>query len=287
LEGDYTGDPLKVYTRGRVKLGDRLEVGFLAEKDPGERRIDDLLSSYICLQQPPIQIILGNYQAQFAQGLTLWTGYSSYKGENVIQGVKRKGKGLIPYTPTDQLYSLNGLGLKLSWKSLMVSTFLSDRRLDATITEDGYASSLYQGGYHRTEAEEDKRNRLRERLYGLRIEGNPISPLRFGSTFYLSQYSPRLFNPDYERKRFSLRSKEKRVGGLDLDARLGAINIFGELTFSSGSSAWILGTQLEEEKVEATFAYRHYPPSFVNLYSGGFSDSGPSNENGFYLGLRL
>lgn len=205
----------------------------------------------------------------------------------MIQGVKRKGRGIIPYTPTDQFYSLNGLGLKLSWRSLMISAFLSNRRLDATITADGYASSVYQGGYHRTGVEEDKRNRLQERLYGLRIEGNPIFPLRLGSTFYLSRYSPRLFNPDYERKRFSLRGKEKRVGGLDLDAQLGAINIFGELAFFPESSAWVLGTQLEEEKVEATVVYRHYSPSFVNLYCGGFSDSGPTNEKGFYLGLRL
>ncbi len=287
LEGNYIGGPLKVYTRGRVKLGDRLEVGFLAEKDPGERKLDDLLSSYISLQQPPIQIILGNYQAQFAQGLTLWTGYSPYKGEDVIQGVKRKGRGLIPYTPTDQLYSLNGLGLKLSFRSLLISAFLSDRRLDATITEDGYASSVYQGGYHRTGTEEDKRNQLKERIYGLRIEGDPISFLRLGSTFYLSRYSPCLFNPDYERRRFSLRGKEKRIGGVDLNAQLGAINIFGELAFSSEGSAWIWGTQLEEKVIEATVAYRHYPPSFVNLYSGGFSDSRPTNEDGFYLGLML
>lgn len=53
LEGNYAGGPLKVYTRGRVRLGDRLEVGFLSEKDPGEERIDDLLSSYIYLQQNP------------------------------------------------------------------------------------------------------------------------------------------------------------------------------------------------------------------------------------------
>lgn len=287
LEGNYTGNPLEVYTRGRIKFGNRLEVGFLTEKDSGERRIDDLLSSYIYLQQPPVKLILGNYQAQFAQGLVLWTGYSSYKGEEVTRTAKRKGKGLIPYTSTYQLYSLNGLGLRLSWRAMEVFAFLSERKLDANITEDGYASSIYQSGYHRTQSEEDKRERLKERIYGFRIAGNPISSLKLGSTLYLSQYSPRLFSPDYERKKFALRGEEKRVGGFDLDAYLGDINIFGELVISQGSPAWILGTQLEEEAVEATVAYRHYPPSFVNLYSGGFADSQPTNEKGFYLGLRL
>ncbi len=287
LEDVYAGGPFHFYTRGRVKLGERLEVGFLSEKDPGERRLDDLLSSYICLKQPPLQLILGNYQVQFAQGLVLWTGYSPYKGEEVIKGAKRKGKGLIPYTPTEQFYSLCGVGVKLSWRPLMIYGFLSDRKLDATITADGYASSLYQGGYHRTEAEERKRNRLGERIYGLRIEGRPISSIRLGSTLYLSKYSPRLFNPDYERRKYSLRGREKRIGGVDLDVWLGAINIFGELGFSQGSSAWVLGGQLGAEKVEATVVYRHYRPCFVNLYSGGFSDSGPINEMGFYLGLRL
>ncbi len=287
LQGDYRGDPLMVYTKGRVRYGDRLEVGFLTEKEPGERRLDDLLSSYLCLKGRSSELILGNYQVQFGQGLVLWTGYSPHKGMEVIQGVKRKGRGLIPYTPTNQLYSLNGLGVRLSWRSLLFFGFISARRLDATITEEGYASSIYEGGYHRTQAEEEKRNRLKERLYGLRVEGDLKSFLRLGSTLYLIRYSPRLFNPDYERRRFSLRGRGRRWGGFDLDAQLGAMTIFGELGVSANSSAWILGAQLEEGILEATVAYRHYPPSFINPYSGGFSDSEPINENGFYLGLRL
>ena len=287
LQGNYAGDPLQVYTRGRVRYGDGLEVAFLTEKNPGERRLDDLLTSYVWLQKGIFQIILGNYQAQFGQGLTLWTGYSPRKGEEVIQGGRRRARGLVPYTSADQLSSLQGLGIKLSLRSLMVSTFLSDRRLDATITEEGYASSIYQGGYHRTAAEEEKRNRLRERLYGLRVEGSPITSLRLGSTFYLSQYSPRLYNSDYERKRFSLRGKEKMVGGGDLVIRRGAVELYGELASSSGSWAWIGGAQLAGKMVEVTLTYRHYPPSFLHLYSGGFSDAGPTNEEGLYLGLRL
>ena len=88
----YLGSQDKLFTRYRFNYSNNLSLGFTAEKDAGERftfeddTLDsgkvnknygfDFYSGHIFLQGFGVlkQLAIGDFQAQFGQGLTFWSG---------------------------------------------------------------------------------------------------------------------------------------------------------------------------------------------------------------------
>lgn len=124
----YKGDPSRLYTRYRYKYGNHLSLGFTAEKDPGEEFFKgtqsngfDFYSAHLFLRNrgKMKQLALGDYQAQFGQGLTFWSGRAFGKSADIMT-IKRSATGLRPYTSVDEslfyaveVFHLNLIKLKL------------------------------------------------------------------------------------------------------------------------------------------------------------------------------
>ena len=96
-------------------------MGFTAEKDPGEKIQwspstryygADYFSYHLQLQNKGKlkNLILGDYQTQFGQGLMLGGVLGMGKGGETITTIRRSNIGLLPYTSAYEGGAMRGIG---------------------------------------------------------------------------------------------------------------------------------------------------------------------------------
>ena len=116
----YLGDRNRIYTRYKYNYGNHISFGITAEKDAGEEFFKgsqpngfDFYSAHFFLRnQGKIkQLAIGDYQAQFGQGLTFWSGLAFGKSADIML-VKRSAVGLKPYTSADENLFMRGAGIR-------------------------------------------------------------------------------------------------------------------------------------------------------------------------------
>ena len=115
----YLGTPDKVYTRFRTARSGDFSFGFTLEKDAGEtlnwapskKQYGPDYHSFHgqLLNKGRVQnIIIGDYQAQFGQGLTLGGGFGMGKGAETITAIRRSNLGFIPYASLNEFGFFRG-----------------------------------------------------------------------------------------------------------------------------------------------------------------------------------
>src|SRR5690606_5556458 len=109
LSTSYLGDPNNLYARFRIQHYQDFSLGFTLDKDAGEQFTWDgstkrygfnFLSYHFTLFQKGKwkTIAIGDYQAQFGQGLVFGSGYSPGKGAETVTTVRRSSTGFRPFT---------------------------------------------------------------------------------------------------------------------------------------------------------------------------------------------
>jgi len=179
----YLGDPNKIYTRYRYKYGMHLSMGFTAEKDAGEQFFKgaqkngfDFYSAHFFLKnQGKIkQLAIGDYQAQFGQGLTYWSGLAFGKSADIML-VKRSAIGLKPYTSVDENLFLRGGGLAMQFGKIEATAFYSYNKMDGNISLADSSStnqnvlaisSIQLTGLHRTFNEIQDKDAITQQVMG-------------------------------------------------------------------------------------------------------------------------
>ncbi len=289
-DGTYENSSAKIYNRGRLRLADRAEGGFLLEKDSGESRLDDLKLFYATFTPTSyLTMTVGNYQVQGGQGLVLWSPYGFSKSSNPTLPLQKKGKGTRGYLSVDENAALFGGSATAHFHALELTTFWSRNSLDATPISEGLVSSLSESGLHRNATEQRKKDAIDETLAGGRLAFRPSSSAQFGATFYHSSFDKTLAEPDQERNRFAFSGNLNEVLGFDWTLNALDIDFFGELARSrNGSTALLTGTRFGVDDAELAFLYRSYSKDFQNLHAFGFGERNgeTQNERGYYIGLR-
>lgn len=177
----YVGSPNYFYTRYRFMYRKNISAGFTFEKDQGksiEKNGPDFASGFVFIRNKTFlrTLAIGDYQAQFGQGLTFWNGLGFGKSPFVMN-VKKNAVGLKPYTSVNEALFMRGAAAAIGWRRFELTGMYSQKKLsanliqlvDGTSVDDGFTvSSLLNGGLHRTESEIAKRNTLGEQI----IAGN-------------------------------------------------------------------------------------------------------------------
>ena len=284
----YRGDPSKIYLRLDLSVDEHLRMGVLTEKDPGEKDVTDYRSLYLQVESvgPLRRAILGSFTLQFGQGLVLGSSKGLWGGPRSFSGMKLVGRGLRPYTSTDENLALRGIALTGALGSVELYMFFSRRRLDASM-EDDEARSFYQGGLHRSKGELEKKDTLGETLVGGHVIGHLGQGKVLGLTWYRSRYSSELSVVDLVRKRYAFRGRLNQVWGGHFDLAFGPLNFFGEGAQARlGAPAVVIGLLLDGRSLGTSLVWRCYPPNFCNLHSSGLATKENQNESGMFLGLN-
>jgi hypothetical protein len=309
LSTRYLGDPNNLYARFRIQHHQDFSVGVTLDKDAGEQFIWErstkrygfnFLSYHFALFQKGRwkAVTIGDYQAQFGQGLVFGSGYSPGKGAETVTTVRRSSTGLRPFTSAMEFGFFRGAAATYTSGNFELSALYSytprdgniQSRIDTLENQEDYISSLLQSGYHRTPTEIANKSQVREQNIG----GN-LAFKNFEGTFHLginalhTQYSQPFIRNDRIYNGFEFRGKRNFIHSAYFSYNIQNYFFFGEAarSKSSGMGAVVgLMSSLTPE-FDLSVLYRRFDRDFHTFYGNAFSEgSRPINETGLYLGFQ-
>lgn len=272
-------NPVKFYQLHKIRW-ENYELAFLTEKDEGESSLTDFWSGSITGEwQDNIveKVILGNYRLAFGQGIVFAPKLSFSKSSNAAGQSIGQSHTLRPYTSSSETYSLFGGAAALSYNRFHLLPFYSLYQLDATLENDSI-TSIYDMGYHRTETEIAKKDKVEERLYGFHFTYGDLRQV--GLTAVKSHLSLPFADPNI--------SQDNLILGADFYFNLKNFVFFGEGAVSDGKKTYISGVQWEQARLANLILYRKYDKYFPTLHGNPFHISGDfDNEEGIYYGFTF
>ncbi|MBI2967463.1 MAG: helix-hairpin-helix domain-containing protein [Bacteroidetes bacterium] len=300
----FLGSKPRIYARYRFKYANRISIGITGEKDSGEEFFKgtqkngfDFYSAHFYLKDFGFlkALAIGDYHAQFGQGLAFWSGYG-YNKSSDVSAVKKKGGGLKPYTSVDENLFLRGGGITAGLKGFDLTAFYSSKKIDGnisvydTLTEDVQLVTSFQTtGYHTIPSELADKDAVGEMIYG----GNfSFNSRRFhaGITAVRSEYDAMLSRDLTFYNRFEFIGNKNSVLGFDYGTTVRNMNLFGEISRSmNGGIAFLNGLIISiDPRVSFSAVYRNYKKEFQPIYSAAFGESTKNiNEEGIYMGVQM
>ncbi|HEX6982805.1 MAG TPA: helix-hairpin-helix domain-containing protein [Balneolaceae bacterium] len=292
-EGGYVGGAAKYYQRFGYR-SDHLSLNLTQEKDAGEPVLGpmqlDHRTWHVALENNgKLQMLVaGDYSLSFGQGLVLWNGGAFGKGSDVIGAVNRNGRGIDPYTSSQETNYYRGAAVTYGGK-FQVTAFYSNRRRSASVISKDTTRLPGSDGYHRTIKERSQKNNLGQMLYGGHLQMEFAFGI-IGVTGYQTTFDRYIAASDRTYSKFDFEGRSNTTFGADYTLLLGPAIVFGEVARSeNGGFGVITGVESPVgEDTEITLAYRNYQKEFQSILGDGFGEvSGePKNEAGVYLGLQ-
>ena len=272
-KGTYLGGRLSHNLRYSFNWHNRIRFGISADKDAGERY--DFWSPYLFVKDMGAlrELALGNFKAQYGQGLLLGGGFSVGKSM-ALSSMSRQSQGLRPHSSTQEYGYLRGGGAAVGWGHTTFTLLAADTPLDATIKGDTVIGSLKEDGYHRTQLELSKKHNASLRTLAANVRYS-YRGLKFGVTVM----TERLSLPYKGRSRFTGASADCSLNRsrYSLQAEFSLLDskpaLIASQTFRLGSG-WSLNAVV-----------RHYSPEYMSLHSNAMSEGGVQNETGLLTGF--
>lgn len=273
-KGTYLGGRLSHNLRWSFNWHNRIRFGVSADKDAGERGYD-FWSPYLFIKDMGIlkELAVGNFKAQFGQGLLLGGGFSVGKSM-ALSSMSRQTQGLRPHSSTGEYGYLRGGGAALGWGHTTFTLLASRTPVDATLKGDTVISSFKEDGYHRTSLELSKKHNVTLGMVAANMRYS-FRGLRFGVTAMTES----LTVPYKGQRRLSGMSADCSVNRArySLQAELSLLDskpaLIASQTFRLGNG-WT-----------ANAVVRHYSPEYMSLHSNAMAESSVQNETGLLAGF--
>lgn len=304
-EGNYRGDPFQHYIRYRNSHVDDYSLGFTLEKDAGEKfefnnktQGFDFYSAHFQLKNQGVleNLVIGDFQAQFGQGLVFGAGFSPGKGAETVNSVKRSNTGLRAYTSVVESGFFRGTGASFSgnkWRTtLLYSRAMQNARLqsDTSYSDfEAFVNSINVTGLHRTESELAAKNSLKEQNMGVVYEWKPSRNFNLGFSHLRTYYSLPLQKRPNNYNQFEFSGSVNYVSSVFTELIVKNLLFFGEAAQSvSGGTGLVTGVVTSlSPKWDMSVLYRNYTRNYHTFYGNGFSEGNRIiNEKGFYWGLK-
>lgn len=298
----YNGNKLKILTKYKFNYKNKLQFGFIGEKDPGEQFFSgehqhgfDYNSAYFQINDIGIvkTAVFGDFQAQFGQGLIMWSYLRSAKSGQVIN-IKKHGNSLNRYNSSDENNFLRGGGFTLKKYGLKFSVFASHKAVDAnvktdTITNKLYFTSFQNTGIHATAGELNNKHAVNQTIFGVNANWQK-NKLRIGVSAIKYHFNIPLQIEKKPENTFKFYGTKNSNLSTDIEYRFNKMHFFGEAALSeNGGNAYILGAIMElNSQFRTSVLHRNYAKNYQALYSNAFGEnSHTQNEKGTYIGAEI
>ena len=296
--GDYLGYPYKFWARYSFSYAKNVRIGIVASQDAGEPFFSqsnkygfDQYSGFIQINGlgSVESLIVGRYSVSAGMGLVMNNSFSLGKTA-MLQDFGRQRNALRPHTSASENGYMQGAAatIRLS-DAIRLTPFLSYRKTDATLNDDGSISSLIYTGYHRTTSELNKKNNTSLTAGGMNARWNH-KDFSLGATAVFTHFN-RPLNPN----KSAVYKQIYPEGSNFFNASLNyswlhyPFSVNGETAINAnGAIATIntIGWNISQY-VELLGIYRFYSFNYYSLYANAFSEGGKTqNESGLYLGMR-
>ncbi|MBT3423399.1 MAG: helix-hairpin-helix domain-containing protein [Bacteroidetes bacterium] len=299
----YQGNSFKYYTRYNQSNSSKYSLGITMEKDAGEEFFSgtqkqgfDFYSAHLFLKDigPFSAMAIGDYSINFGQGLAFYTGFGFGKSP-LVTDIYKSSKRLNPFKSVNENSFLRGFAIQSQLGKFELTAFYSNKRIDGTVLEndtltndDHILTSFYNSGYHRTDAELEKKNSNREQLLGSHLLVN-FDKLKLGLSAITGKYSHEFEQKHIPYQYYDFSGSDFYKLSFDYAFAYKSLFLFGESAFDGNAFAHLTGALLSlGSEINAGILYRHYPPAYNTLYANAFRESGDvNNESGLYFALSF
>jgi hypothetical protein len=293
--GNYLGNSLYNSVKYRYNFKDRVLVGITGEKDAGEQfwgsvhKGYDFYSLYAQLNDfgKFKTIVVGDFRANFGQGLVLHPEFSIGKSSYVLN-VTARNSGLMKYGSSDESNFFRGGGVTVRLNKVDLTAFYSNKQLDGD-TVNGTFPGIIKTGYHRTLDELTKKHTVNQQVIGGNATYTNMN-LQVGITWVHTLLDARLEPNKSVYNYFYFSGNKQTTGGVFYRLRWKKLNLFGETAMTdNGAMATLNGCFFNPvSQVNLIVLYRHYSPEYDTFYASSFSETSRVNdEAGLYLGAEV
>jgi len=300
----FTGSPLALLVRFRHFYENRMSIGFLGEKDPGETffRKDnkagfDHYSFHAGIRQVGRileELVVGDYTVSLGQGLLMHAGMGGRKGA-LVTGIRKPDRVFKPYTAAGEFNYFRGLCALLKPKPpFQLAVFYSNRQKDANTGSAsmqglGVITGFLESGYHRSPAELEDEKRVNEQMAGGSVRHRWRSG-HLAINLVSSRYDKFFKKKESAYTAFSFSGHKLTQASLDWGIKFRHFNWFSETAFSSPAGiAIVSGLQTSlDKRLDLALLYRRYDKKYHSFNANAFGEfADPVNEEGFYAGLQF
>lgn len=280
----YRGAPDKLYSRLRVSHAGDFSFGVTAEKDAGEplewnrrRRGFDHYAVHGQLMNNGAfkNIIIGDYQAQFGQGLVLGGGLAMGKGSETIMTIRRNTIGFTPYTSVSESGFFRGSAVSVALrKRFWIHTFVSRIARDANVSADSTSATLLESGLHRNAREEQDFKQLTETNAGVALEYRS-SLAQGGVLFHRAAWDVPIIKPMTVYNQFEQWGKEiTNVSAFGTYSH-NNISFFGEFAHTIDAGKGMLAGILASlsKNFDVSVLLRRYDRDFKTVYGNALAEN--------------
>ena len=290
----YLGDRTNQTLRYRGQLNANLRIGFLLQKDAGEKDLSDFSSGFIEFKSKGIfeKIIVGDFVNQWGQGLVQSGGFSLGKSFESIKATQKFNLGGLAYSSSVEYGFYRGLNTTLKLTELLrMQIFASYRDLDATTGIDSmgqkYLRSRVEDGFHRTMSELSHLHAMQEKTVGANLVYSPPSiPLLIQINAALTEWSlPKPIGIGYKKPEWS--GSTLKNYSINFQYPLRNIRMVGEFAYAGQQQYSILqsGASSLSKKTDISYLFRLYSSGYFSPKSNGLSENSENlNEIGLFLG---
>lgn len=299
--GAFKGTLGKSYLRYQSTMGKTVSMGFVLENDAyepflTEENTVDYFSIHFQLKNygKIKNLCLGDYQANFGQGLVMGAGFGGYKSyeATAIGGVYQ---GIKKYSSVNENLFLRGAAITLKLANFEFTPMVSYNKVDATIrnivdsldSEEFFFQSTQTSGFHRTESEINGKNSLGKLDFGGNISWR-FGKLKIGATAMHTKFSKIKVPGDKLYQAMDLQGREFTSMGFHYNYLLKNILFSGELAMQNKDKFATVHKALMSlsNSTDVLLIYRNYAPGYFAVNAKAFGEKVTvSNEKGIYFGI--
>ncbi len=292
----YLGYKYKHWFRYKFSYSQLLQAGITGAQDAGEPFFSnrnklgyDHYSCYLLLRKLGHikALALGQYKLKFGLGLVMNTGFRL--GKASMLALSPAANNITANSSRSDAYYLQGAATTVSIdRHTDFTTFVSYRKIDATLTDDGDIKTILKTGYHRTPSEMQRKHNASQLATGGNLQWRNHG-FHFGATAIYTAFDKSLCPDDAHLfRRYYPHGKHFWNAGIDYGYICHRLNINGETAINDDNAIATLNSISYKllPNLTATAIQRFYSYRYYSLFSSSFSDGGNiQNESGIYAGI--
>lgn len=292
----HAGNNLRITAMYRYNFRNRVQYGFLLDKDAGESFTGrkflpaDFRSFYFSIKDPaPLidLITIGDYTINMGQGLIQWQSFGFSKGSE-IAGIKRQGAMVRPYRSSGEFNFYRGIAISLKKKNWKSGVFFSSRKLDANREADTIRSWLLSG-LHRTDGEIQDRQSASMHSAGFRMS-NETAQRHIALNGVAYMFSHYFLKRELPYNHYAIEGKGWYNLSADYSLTMKNIHLFGEMAIDpQADPAFLQGVLASlHRNLDVALVFRKISPGFQSMFSRAFTENtAVNNETGLYMAFTL
>ena len=292
----YLGTPFYHHVRYNFRYNDKIDVGFVAEKDAGEtffagknQKGYDYYSPYLFIRKIGRlnALAIGKYRLNYGYGLVMNTDFSMGKTAT-LSTLGNKSKGIKKHSSTDEYNYFQGIaGSVRITDRLTTDAFYSYRQMDG-IVENQFITSIKEDGYHRIPRDYEKKNTFSNQLIGGNLHYNG-KYFELGLTAVYNVFNKVLNTPQRAYNKYAPRGKDFFNTGVNYKLFWKRFTLLGETAVDKNGKIATMNTLRYSPKgdLQIVLMNRFYDFAYQSMYASSVGEgSDVQNESGFYIGLE-